>query len=163
MRRTVSYAAISLPLQKQGKDEAQRSIRTFYEAVKHNLDAARQGRVSDRFAPFIIRIDIFVKCKFLQAPFQAGCEPCRKEPSGVVKTGRSLRNLEIGSRKRALEIFRGTLPPQRSEEAQGRKMSGARRDHDFQRSRWVMPIGCLTFLGASVICPSTGYSKSRLF
>jgi hypothetical protein len=41
--------------------------------------------------------------------------------------------LEIGSRKRALEIFRGTLPPQRSEEVQGRKMSSARRDHDFQR------------------------------
>ena len=33
-----------------------------------------------------------------------------------------------------MEIFRGTLPPQRSEEAQGRKMSSARRDHDFQRS-----------------------------
>jgi hypothetical protein len=31
----------------------------------------------------------------LQAPFQAGCEPCRKEPSGVVKTGRSLRNLRV--------------------------------------------------------------------
>ncbi len=27
---------------------------------------------------------------------------------------RPLRNLEIGFRKRALEIFRGTLPPQRS-------------------------------------------------
>jgi hypothetical protein len=27
------HAAISLPLRKQGKDEAQRSIRTFYEAV----------------------------------------------------------------------------------------------------------------------------------
>ncbi len=64
---------------------------------------------------------------------------------------RPLRNLEIGSRKRALEIFRGTLPPQRSArkddclsakrefrlcsdsvEAQGRKMSSARRDLDFQ-------------------------------
>jgi hypothetical protein len=39
MRRTVSYAAISLPLRKQGKDEAQRhlkvinSIRIFYDAV----------------------------------------------------------------------------------------------------------------------------------
>jgi hypothetical protein len=66
---------------------------------------------------------------------------------------RPLRNLKIGSRKRALEIFRDTLPPQlqrpqrrlferearvsslqRSEGAQGRKMSSARRDHDFQRS-----------------------------
>ncbi|EKD22024.1 MAG: hypothetical protein ACD_87C00207G0001, partial [uncultured bacterium] len=27
---------------------------------------------------------------------------------------RSSHNLKIGSRKRALEIFRGTLPPQRS-------------------------------------------------
>jgi len=27
-------AAISLPLRKQGKDEAQRSIRPFYEAAK---------------------------------------------------------------------------------------------------------------------------------
>ena len=27
--------------------------------------------------------------------------------------------------------FSGTLPPQRSEEAQGRKRSSARRDHDF--------------------------------
>jgi hypothetical protein len=35
MQRTLAYAAISLPLRKQGKDEAQRSIRTFYEAVKN--------------------------------------------------------------------------------------------------------------------------------
>jgi hypothetical protein len=34
MRRTLSYAAISLPLRRQGKDEAQRSIRIFYEVVK---------------------------------------------------------------------------------------------------------------------------------
>ena len=34
------YAAISLPLRKQGKDEAQRSIRTFYEAVIFCLTAA---------------------------------------------------------------------------------------------------------------------------
>ncbi len=33
-----------------------------------------------------------------------------------------------GSRQRALEIFRGTLPPQRSEEVQGRKISSAPRD-----------------------------------
>jgi hypothetical protein len=39
--------------------------------------------------------------------------------------------MEIGSRGRALEIFRGTLPPQRSEEAQGRKISSAQRDPDF--------------------------------
>src|SRR3989339_303412 len=41
------------------------------------------------------------------------------------------RPMNIESRKRALEIFRGTLPPQRSEEAQGRKMSSAKRDPMF--------------------------------
>ncbi len=33
MRRPYWYAAISLPRRRPGKDEAQRSIRTFYEAV----------------------------------------------------------------------------------------------------------------------------------
>ena len=47
---------------------------------------------------------------------------------------RFLGSVEIISRKHALEIFRGTLPPQRSEEAQGRKMSSVRREHDFQSS-----------------------------
>ena len=37
MRRTVAYAAISLPLRRQGKAEAQRIIQAFYESVKfHN-------------------------------------------------------------------------------------------------------------------------------
>ncbi|TSA47851.1 MAG: hypothetical protein D4R56_01450 [Deltaproteobacteria bacterium] len=62
-----------------------------------------------------------------------------------------LRILEIMSRKHALEIFQGPLPPQRSagkddclsearvsslqqsEGAQGRKMSSVWREHDFQR------------------------------
>ena len=35
-------AAISLPLRKQGMDEAQRSIRTFYEAVRIGLDAGSE-------------------------------------------------------------------------------------------------------------------------
>jgi hypothetical protein len=39
MRRIFAYAAISLPLRRQEKDEAQRSIRTFYEAVKPVLPA----------------------------------------------------------------------------------------------------------------------------
>jgi hypothetical protein len=66
---------------------------------------------------------------------------------------RPLSNLKIISREHALEIFRGTLPPQRStskgeclsasarvsslqrsEEVQGRKMSSVRREHDFQSS-----------------------------
>ncbi|MBU2262507.1 MAG: hypothetical protein KKF02_11345, partial [Proteobacteria bacterium] len=34
------YAAISLPMQKQRKDEAQRSIRTFYEVVNVALGLA---------------------------------------------------------------------------------------------------------------------------
>ncbi len=44
-----------------------------------------------------------------------------------------------------MEIFRGTLPPQRSEEVQGQKMSSARRDHDLQYTQgsWgvVMVVG----------------------
>jgi len=76
------------------------------------------------------------------------------EATHTADVARPLRNLKIGSRKRALEIFRGTLPPQlkrpqrrlferearvsslqRSEGVQDRKMSSVRRDHDFQRSR----------------------------
>jgi hypothetical protein len=38
-----------------------------------------------------------------------------------------------------LEIFRGTLPPQRSEEAQGRKISSARRELIFSATRKVYP------------------------
>ncbi|TSA45098.1 MAG: hypothetical protein D4R56_06070 [Deltaproteobacteria bacterium] len=67
--------------------------------------------------------------------------------------------LGIMSRKHALEIFRGPLPPQRnarkddclsasarvsslhrSEEAQGRKTSSVRRARDFQRSHYVVFI-----------------------
>jgi hypothetical protein len=74
--------------------------------------------------------------------------------------------LEIMSRKHALEIFRGTLPPrrsadygkwgqlpifswkigscpsftvERSEEVQGRKMSSVQREHGLQNSRCMLP------------------------
>ncbi len=77
----------------------------------------------------------------------------------LVRSVRPLHNLKIGSRKRALEIFRGSLPPQRSahkddclsalarvsslqrsEEAQGRKMSSAQRDPIF-KSLSVLKMG----------------------
>ncbi len=48
-----------------------------------------------------------------------------------------MRALEIMSRKHALEIFRGPLPPQRSGEVQGRKMSSVRREHDSQSVHWM--------------------------
>jgi hypothetical protein len=40
----VTYAATSLPLRKQGKGEAQRSIRTFYEVVKVEMFNVRTLR-----------------------------------------------------------------------------------------------------------------------
>jgi len=74
------------------------------------------------------------------------------------------RPLKIGSRKRALEIFRAPCPRsfsdrkdnclsasarisslQRSEEEQGRKISSAQRDHDFQNRS-----PCLTARASSV-------------